>query len=260
VDIYDRDAELYDIAFSWDVGEEVDWLLERLGGDVAAVLEPACGSGRMFPELVRRGVSVFGVDLSPEMLERAARRMADAGLRAETVCADIAEFDLGGRRFDGAIMPINTFGYLLTRDAALAHFACVARHLRPGGRYLIQVDLASYDDYRPADDDAASRWEMEDDGVRVLTTVTPGELDRATRTIVDHYCFEVLSGPDAGHVVEEHHPMRLWDWAGWSELIAASPFEQTGAYDGNQVPARPPLPVDQSLERDRLTWHELTRR
>ena len=29
-DFYDRRAELYDLAFSWDVEEEVEWLVERL--------------------------------------------------------------------------------------------------------------------------------------------------------------------------------------------------------------------------------------
>jgi hypothetical protein len=29
--LYTDDAELYDIAFGWDVSEEVEWLFERLG-------------------------------------------------------------------------------------------------------------------------------------------------------------------------------------------------------------------------------------
>ena len=258
-DIYDGQAQLYDIAFSWDVGPEVDWLLERMRADrdVRAVLEPACGSGRMFPAFAERGVEIAGVDLSPEMLERAARRMTDAGLSAaRTLCADIRDFDLG-RRFDGAICPINTFCYLLTRDDALAHLRCVARHLEPGARYLIQYELAGYDNYEPGTVDATSRWEMERDGVRVRATVTPGELDLATHTIIDHYCFEILSGPDKGVVVEEHHPSHLWDWSRWSELIEASPFRQIAAYNGNDVPARPELALEASIESHRLTWHEL---
>lgn len=228
-----------------------------MGDGVSAVLEPACGSGRMFAAFARRGVEVWGVDLSEEMLARAAQRMADEGLPPpRTLCADIVDFDFG-RRFDAAICPIATFGYLLRRADTLAHLRCVARHLEPGARYLIQVDLAGYDDYLPRDDDAISRWEMERDGVRVRATVTPGPLDRATDTIVDHYCFEILSGPGAGTVFEEHHPMHLWDWASWSSLIAESPFEQVAAYDGDTIPARPPLPVDRSLEGARLTWHEL---
>lgn len=45
--LYTDDAELYDIAFDWDVGGEVEWLLERLGPGCGSVFEPGCGSGRM---------------------------------------------------------------------------------------------------------------------------------------------------------------------------------------------------------------------
>ena len=54
--VYNDHAELYDLAFAWDVGDEVEWLMERFGPTVRSVLEPACGSGRLFPELARRGL------------------------------------------------------------------------------------------------------------------------------------------------------------------------------------------------------------
>ena len=50
--LYTDDAELYDIAFEWDIEEEVGWLLERLGSP-RSVLEPGCGSGRMLEPLAR---------------------------------------------------------------------------------------------------------------------------------------------------------------------------------------------------------------
>jgi hypothetical protein len=56
--LYTDDAELYDIAFDWDVSDEVEWLLERLGAECRSVLEPGCGSGRMLDALARRGIRV----------------------------------------------------------------------------------------------------------------------------------------------------------------------------------------------------------
>lgn len=255
MEIYDRGADLYDLAFSWDVSGEVDWLLERLGPEVASVLEPGCGSGRMFPAFARRGVEIFGVDLSAEMLTRAASRMAPGA--ASTLCADMAEFD-AGRRFDGAICPINTFGYLLSPERALEHLECVARHLRPGARYLVQVDLEDLESVARRDVDGTSTWEVERDGVKIRATVRPSGLDRATGVGVETHRYEVLEGPDAGLVFEEDHRMRVWSWRGWSALIAASPFEQVAAHDGNH-PERPALPLDARLETARLTWHELMR-
>jgi hypothetical protein len=51
--LYEDDAELYDIAFDWDISDEADWLVERL--EATTVLEPGCGSGRMLEALADRG-------------------------------------------------------------------------------------------------------------------------------------------------------------------------------------------------------------
>ena len=108
--IYTDDAELYDIAFDWDISDEVDWLLERLGPDCRRVLEPGCGSGRMLEALAQRSLAVTGIDLSVPMLELARRRLGDRGT---VIRADMTDFDLG-ETFDGAVCPINTLT-LLTR-------------------------------------------------------------------------------------------------------------------------------------------------
>jgi hypothetical protein len=60
--LYSDDAELYDIAFGWDVGDEVDWLLERLGHHCRHLLEPGCGTGRILDAFASRGVEVVGID------------------------------------------------------------------------------------------------------------------------------------------------------------------------------------------------------
>ena len=51
--LYDDYADLYDIAFSWDVSNEAAWLEQRLGSGCRSVLEPGCGSGRMLEALAR---------------------------------------------------------------------------------------------------------------------------------------------------------------------------------------------------------------
>ena len=161
--LYDENVELYDIAFDWDVRGEVEWLLERLGPDCPSVLEPGCGSGRILEAVARRGVEIVGFDLSVAMVKFARQRLADAGIDAAVVVADMSAFDLG-RSFGGAICPINTLGHLTPDDLA-RHFACVARHLVTGARYLVQVGLLD-----PADELGASSCEAERSGVKLRVT------------------------------------------------------------------------------------------
>lgn len=256
-EIYGKRADLYDIAFSWDIEEEVDWLLDRLGRDSTRILEPACGSGRMFPPFARRGVQVVGVEISEGMIDRARRRMAAAGLpEPSIVLGDMARFDLR-ERFDGAICPINSFGFLHTVEAARSHLCSVADHLKPGGRYLLQVDLHDLRDYTPPPVDDTCAWEEEEGGVRVKAIFSGSAFEPETCIETEVVRIEVLSGPETGFVLEEEHFQRLWSWEAWFDLIASSPFTQAAAYSG--LKGRPGVDLGPDLEHTRLAWHELER-
>jgi SAM-dependent methyltransferase len=241
--LYGTDAEIYDIAFDWDISEEVDWLVERLGRP-ASVLEPGCGSGRMLEAFADRGIDVAGIDRSPEMLELARRRLTGRGTVVE---ADIVEFDLG-RTFDGAVCPINTLLHL-TPDELARHLACMARHT---GRYLAQVGLVEPSGHEPF---AGSHWEAERGETRLKADWTDEALDFERGVSRQRSRIEVLSGPRAGDVLEEIHEMTLWTPATWRAAIEDSPFEQVATYDGGVAKDRWP-----EVGRDAtggLLWHEL---
>lgn len=253
---YATQAELYDLAFSWDVEGEVAWLLERFGVGTRSVLEPFCGNGRLFPGFARRGVATAGVDLSAEMLAKAASRMRDAALPPPLLAqADVGAFDLG-RRFDAAFCPVNSFGYLHTEDALLRHLACVARHLVPGAHYLVQLGLRDVEDFRPLAVDTTSQWDVETPRGRLRTTWKSGAYDGARRIETQISRFEWMSGPEAGRVAEYEHAIRVWDWASWSAVLEASPFREVAAWDGDRA-ERPRLEVSRALEGKLLAWHEL---
>jgi len=259
-DFYASQADLYDLAFSWDVEDEVEWLLARFGPGISAVLEPACGNGRLFPGFVRRGVEVAGVDLSREMLAKAEARLREIGrapgrAAAFLVEGDIRDFGLP-RRFDGAFVPVNSLGYLRTHDDLVGHFTCVARHLRPGAKYLVQQGLRDTRRLLPIPDGGASRWDVETPRGRLLTTWRSGAWDPATRLETQISRFEWVTGPRAGEAVEHEHVLRVWDWHSWSSALAETPFREVAAWDGDRAD-RPPLPVGPGLEGALLAWHEL---
>jgi SAM-dependent methyltransferase len=241
--LYTDDAELYDIAFDWDVTDEVEWLLERLGAKCRSVLEPGCGSGRMLEALARRGIKATGIDLSLAMVELARRRL---GERGTAVVADMTNFHLG-RTFDGAISPINTLMHL-TPDELAAHLHATARHLRLGGRYLVQLGILD-----PDEPPNTSRWEMERGDTRLRIEWGQEEVDPTRARQIRRSRIEVITGPRAGDVVEEEHLMTAWTWDSWKAAIEPSPFDEIAVYDGNKT-GRP------CVERGAtsgLLWHEL---
>jgi SAM-dependent methyltransferase len=243
--LYDDHVELYDIAFDWDVGDEVAWLLERLD-HCQPVLEPGCGSGRMLEAFARRGVEIVGIDLSPGMVEFARRRLAGAGVTAEALVADMTDFDLG-RTFGGAVCPINTLGHLSPEGLA-RHLVCVARHLEPGARYLVQVGLVD-----PDDTPDGSYWEAERGEVKLKVGWEGIARDWSRAQEEERSRIEVLTGPRRGEVIEHRHVMTMWTPQTWGQAIARSPFAHVASYDGN-VRGRPRV---ESGARGGLLWHEL---
>ncbi len=252
--LYHHNAHLYDIAFSWDTNDEVNWLISRLGSGVKRILEPACGSGRMFPTFAKHNIEVVGVELSATMISRANSRMSLHGLSQPNIlCGDMANFDLGFN-LDGAICPINSFSYLLAPSLAESHLKSVAKHLTSGARYFVQLDMVNFN--TSSDHSGDCTWTMEKDNVKVRTTWHGESFDPATRLDTQVCRFEVLSGPDEGLVLEDEQVLRLWSWPEWTELLNESPFTLASCYDGN-TSAREPLPSNRVLLGLPLVWHEL---
>ena len=93
--IYDY-PRYYDILFSWDRSLEAAFYeraFERYGvAPGERILEVACGPGRVACLLAQRGWNVSGLDLSAGMLAFLRERAAAAGVRVETICADMTTF------------------------------------------------------------------------------------------------------------------------------------------------------------------------
>jgi ubiquinone/menaquinone biosynthesis C-methylase UbiE len=109
-------------------------LAQEAGG---AVLELACGTGRVLLPIAALGIPCVGVDASPAML--AALRAKQPPANLELVEGRMESFDLGARRFALVTCPFRAFQHLLTVDAQLAALANVRRHLAPGGAFAFDV-------------------------------------------------------------------------------------------------------------------------
>jgi SAM-dependent methyltransferase len=111
----------------------------------STVLDAGCGMGRVGIELWRRGVDVVGVDLDPDLLDRARRRAPSV----QWVESDLGSLDLE-RTFDVVVMAGNVMPFVEPADRPGAVRAC-AHHLVPGGRLVIGATLdatwPSVDDY-----------------------------------------------------------------------------------------------------------------
>lgn len=108
-------------------------LAEQAGGPV---LDLGCGTGRVALHLARRGHSVIGLDVDPELIDSLAARAA--GLPVETVVADARDFELG-REVALALAPMQTLQLLPGAAGRQACLRQVSSHLRSGGRFAAAI-------------------------------------------------------------------------------------------------------------------------
>ncbi|ADP81625.1 class I SAM-dependent DNA methyltransferase [Pseudofrankia inefficax] len=112
-------------------------LLTELAGDGRA-LEFGVGTGRIALPLVRRGVPVHGIDLSTAMV--AQLRAKPDGAAVDVTIGDFATTVVGGT-FAVAYLVFNTINNLTTQEAQVACFRNAARHLAPGGFFVVEVGV-----------------------------------------------------------------------------------------------------------------------
>jgi len=139
-DIWDADAaERYDEAcadmFAPEVlGPAVDFLARRAGAGPA--LEFAVGTGRVALPLAARGLSVTGIELSQPMVDQLRRKASEDDL--PVVTGDMATTRVPGA-FSLVYVVWNSIGNLRTQDEQVQCFRNAARHLAPGGRFVIEL-------------------------------------------------------------------------------------------------------------------------
>ncbi len=109
------------------------------GGEL---LDIGCGYGRHAIELVQRGFSVTGLDLSLPLLIRAADEAQRRALSVNFMHADMREMTFE-KQFDGAYCMLTSFGYF-DEEANLRVAERIGRALKPGARLLLDIVNRDY--------------------------------------------------------------------------------------------------------------------
>lgn len=128
---YDQDHDVNDPKL---VAKTVDCLIDLSGG--GDILEFAVGTGRIALPLSEKGARVKGIELSKAMVEKL--REKESGPALEVVIGDMTTERVAGA-FSLVVLVFNTIDNLTTQQAQIACFENAARHLKPGGRFLVET-------------------------------------------------------------------------------------------------------------------------
>lgn len=137
-DVWDAEtAGAYDETSAFMYAPEVlDPAVEQLAelADGGPALEFAIGTGRVALPLIDRGVPVTGVELSAAMVGELHRKRPDVPV----VVGDMATSTAPGH-YALVYVVWNSIGNLRTQAEQVACFRNAARHLVPGGRFVVEL-------------------------------------------------------------------------------------------------------------------------
>lgn len=155
----------------------VDLLADLAGKwDPPTALELGIGTGRVALPLSRTGVAIHGIDLSEAMVTQ-LRKKPGAEEIGVTI-GDFASTRVAGT-FGLAYLVFNTIMNLTTKSAQVDCFKNAATHLKPGGRFVVEVMLPE------------------------LQWLPPGEKFRTSSVSATHLCIDEYDLANQG--LTSHH-------------------------------------------------------
>lgn len=194
----------------------------------AAVLDLACGEGRLAFKVASRGPRVFGVDMSHDGVERFRRRAALVGGNKPIVrrgdLRDVAALVGEAAPFTGAYIMGNSFGYL-DAGGTRQFLAGTAAVLRSGARLVIDHGVAAeavLPGFGRASRAAADRYEVGD-----VVLEVDNRYEVATSTLVGEM---TLRRGDEVAVREVRH--RVSTVRETVDMLAQGGFETLALEDG----------------------------
>jgi SAM-dependent methyltransferase len=134
--MFTKSARFYDAIYAWKdyrgEAETVTSYIRAAAPGAKTLLDVACGTGAHLQHL-RRDFEVEGIDLEPELLAVARKRLPDVPLHE----GDMRDFDLG-KTFDAVTCLFSSIGYMTGLDDLHRAIAAMARHLNPGGVLVVE--------------------------------------------------------------------------------------------------------------------------
>ena len=115
-------------------------LFDNLKHSPGLILDLACGTGSLLFELKKRGLDIFGADISADMLAQAKDKSYENGMEdVLLLCQDMRELELYGS-VDTVLCTLDSLNHLGNSGDLQRTFDRVSLFLNPGGYFIFDMN------------------------------------------------------------------------------------------------------------------------
>ncbi|PKM81628.1 MAG: class I SAM-dependent methyltransferase [Firmicutes bacterium HGW-Firmicutes-14] len=143
MDQYNKLADIYDYLMAGiDYEEWADYMeaiTDRFNSPTGNIADLACGTGNTVLPLAARGYKVYGIDIAPGMLKKAAEKAHQKGIRAYFLEQDMRRLELP-EEVDLVTCYHDGLNYIIDPDDLRLVFQNVFDSLRPGGLFIFDLN------------------------------------------------------------------------------------------------------------------------
>ena len=131
-------ARFYDLIYH-KVRDGVDnsFYLEKIKNSGGKILEVGTGTGRLLIEALEKGADIYGIDISPAMLEILKAKLT-GGQLSRISLQNIVDFK-SDITYDLIIAPFRVFMHLISIEEQLNALNNVYKNLNPGGQFIFDL-------------------------------------------------------------------------------------------------------------------------
>jgi hypothetical protein len=139
----------------------------------------------------------------------ARRRAREQGVDLTTIDADMVRFRIPRRRFELAVIMLDSASHILDLDSMISHLRSVGAHLVPGGLYVMEMSHPA--DFLAGSPKTQQRWRLTRGArhVDVRFTSPPGAFDPATQ-VWDNRLSITVTERGKQRVLRDRVALRRW--------------------------------------------------
>lgn len=238
---FEHTARFYDVDQHPADNEDIPFYLEQASRFGSPILELACGTGRVTIPLAKAGFSVYGLDLSQEMLAVFEKKLSelpqDAAEKITIQQGEMTDFSFE-TTFKLILIPFHSFQALSTDQEARKCLENIYKHLNDDGALILNV--ARFNDefiesWQEGLETQESATFLEDGEWMTRYTILQ-ELDRKNRLITFDNLYRVSGSETEAEEYQDRLRVRYYEEKELRKLLEEAGFaikEKMGWYDGS---------------------------